>query len=115
VSDVESALGNLLAYWVRSTLPDADAGIVNSGGVRAALPAGVLTYGRLYAVTPFDNRAGMMQLTGAQLGAMVRANLQKHDSFHLLSGVRATASCQGPNLASYFAGSPAGRLATRRC
>ena len=98
VSDGESALGNLLADWMRSTVPDADAGIANSGGVRAALPAGVLTFGRLYAVTPFDNRAGMMQLTGAQLSAMVRANLQTHDSFLLLSGVRATASCQGPNL-----------------
>ncbi len=58
VSDGESALGNLLADWMRSTVPDADAGIANSGGVRAALPAGVLTFGRLYAVTPFDNRAG---------------------------------------------------------
>ena len=52
----ESALGNLFADWARLRAAGADAAIANSGGIRADLPAGPLTFGRLHAVTPFDNR-----------------------------------------------------------
>ena len=72
--------------------------IANSGGIRADLPAGPLTFGRLYAVTPFDNREMTLTLTGGELRAMIANNLQQRGSLMLLSGVRATAECTSGRL-----------------
>jgi 5'-nucleotidase len=93
----ESALGNLFADWSRAAA-SADVAIANSGGLRADLPAGPLTFGRLYAVTPFDNREMTLRLTGGELRRIVAANLQERGSFMLLSGVRATAECRSGRL-----------------
>jgi 2',3'-cyclic-nucleotide 2'-phosphodiesterase (5'-nucleotidase family) len=89
----ESALGNLLADWTRLAAGAVDVAIANTGGVRAPLPAGPLTYGRLFAVTPFDNRDVRLTLTGAELATVVRNNLERRDDMIALSGVRATAVC----------------------
>jgi 2',3'-cyclic-nucleotide 2'-phosphodiesterase (5'-nucleotidase family) len=61
--------------------------------VRAALPAGPLTYGRLFELTPFDNREARLTLTGAELAAVVRGNLQRQGDLIVLSGARAVAAC----------------------
>lgn len=97
-SSEESALGNLLADWTRAVEPRADAAIVNGGGLRAPLPPGPLTYGRLYELTPFDNREVVITLRGAELETVVKSNLEQHGSIILLSGVRATATCDGGEL-----------------
>jgi 2',3'-cyclic-nucleotide 2'-phosphodiesterase (5'-nucleotidase family) len=88
----ESALGNLVADWARAAA-GADVAIANSGGIRADLPAGPLTFGRLYAVTPFDNREMTLTLTGEELRRVIANNLQHRGSLILISGVRATAAC----------------------
>jgi len=90
----ESELGNLLADWTRAAA-GADVAIGNTGGVRAALPAGPLTYGRLFEVTPFDNREARLTLTGAELALVVGKNLERRGDMITLSGARATATC-GP-------------------
>ena len=97
VTNEESALGNLFADWARAAA-GTDVAIANSGGIRADLPAGPLTFGRLYAVTPFDNREMTVTLTGAELRRMIANNLQQRGSFMLLSGVRATAVCASGQL-----------------
>jgi 2',3'-cyclic-nucleotide 2'-phosphodiesterase (5'-nucleotidase family) len=93
----EFALGNLFADWSRAAA-GVDVAIANSGGIRADLPAGPLTFGRLYAVTPFDNREMTLTLTGAELRKVIANNLQQRGSFLLLSGVRATATCAAGQL-----------------
>ncbi len=95
----ENAVGNLAADWLRATVPDADVAMVNSTGLRTDLPAGELTYGRLYELMPFDNRQALVVLTGAQLARVIANNLQQSGSFLLLSGVRALATCSGPVIA----------------
>ncbi|HEX7798021.1 MAG TPA: 5'-nucleotidase C-terminal domain-containing protein, partial [Vicinamibacterales bacterium] len=97
-SSGESALGNLLADWMRLSAGSVDVAIANTGGVRAALPAGPITYGRLFEVTPFDNREARLTLTGAELATVVTENLKHRGDLIVLSGVRAAAMCEARGL-----------------
>jgi 2',3'-cyclic-nucleotide 2'-phosphodiesterase (5'-nucleotidase family) len=94
----ESALGNLIADWMRGVAPQADVALTNGGGLRADVAAGPLTYGRLYEVMPFDNQVALLRLTGAELRTAVKNNLQQRGSLMILSGVRVAATCQGGEL-----------------
>ena len=94
----ESALGNLLADWMHEVRPRADVALLNAGGVRADLPEGPLTYGRLYEAFPFDNRFATVSLTGAELRAIVSQNLQEDGGILLGYGFRVTARCDGTTL-----------------
>ena len=90
--DTESALGNLLTDLTRTTR-GTDVAVTNGGGLRADLPAGALTYGRLYELTPFDNRFATIEMTAADLSAALATNLQRDHGIFLVSGVRADARC----------------------
>jgi 5'-nucleotidase len=85
----ESALGNLLADALRKSA-GADVGIMNSGGIRSDLPAGELTYGDIYAVSPFDNYPTLVILTGAQLLDLLRATTTGQRGIMQISGLRYT-------------------------
>src|SRR5256886_2935035 len=45
----------------------ADVAIMNNGGIRADLPEGVITWGNVYQVQPFQNRLQRLTVTGAVL------------------------------------------------
>jgi len=85
----ESALGNLLADTLRKSA-GADIGIMNSGGIRAELPAGDLTYGDIYAVSPFDNYPTLVIMTGEQLVELLRYTSTGQRGIMQVSGVRYT-------------------------
>lgn len=89
----ESPLGNLVADMMRVARPGADVALTNGGGVRADLPAGPLTYGRLFEALPFDNRFATVKITGADLAAMIARNLGRENGILSVSGVRAEARC----------------------
>jgi 2',3'-cyclic-nucleotide 2'-phosphodiesterase (5'-nucleotidase family) len=95
--DSESAEGNLIADLMRQARP-ADVAITNGGGLRADLPAGELTYGQFFEAQPFDNRFATVEMTGAELRDAVRRNLEASHGIFSLSGVRATARCDGAKL-----------------
>jgi hypothetical protein len=42
----------------------ADVALLNSGGLRADLPAGELEYGAVYEIIPFDNNVATITMTG---------------------------------------------------
>ncbi len=92
--DSESEEGNLFVDMMLAALPGSDVAITNGGGLRADIPAGPLTYGRLYEAYPFDNHFARVQLTGKQLRAIVVENLQKNGGILSLGGVRARAACK---------------------
>ena len=94
----ESALGNLIADWMRAARPDADVAVWNGGAIRARLPAGALTYGRLYEVVPFDSLEAVLKMRGAALREVVARNLQDMNSVIELSGVSVAAVCEGATL-----------------
>jgi len=73
----ESAMGNLVADAMLAKYPGVQAALTNSGGLRADLPfastgveaSGEVTWGEMFAVLPFNNRAALATITGAQLRA----------------------------------------------
>jgi 5'-nucleotidase len=96
---VESPLGNLFTDLMLAARPAADVALTNGGGLRADLPAGPLTYGRLYEAAPFDNRFATVRLTGADLARLLARNLGRDNGIVSVSGVRARARCDGAGLA----------------
>ena len=59
-----------LARWLTTALresTEADAVLVNRGGLREGLPAGKITVGDVYSAIPFENSVMIVELTGAQL------------------------------------------------
>ncbi len=64
--DGESPLGNFVADVIRDET-GADLAIINSGGIRAALPAGPVTVGDVYTILPFDNRLVVVTMPGWQV------------------------------------------------
>ena len=69
-TDPESPLGNLFTDVLLQAVPGAELAINNTfGGLRAALPEGPLTYGRLFETFPFDNMIVGFGLTGADTQA----------------------------------------------
>ncbi len=71
----EGALGNLMADILRQKAAEhfdtvIDAAFLNYGAIRLPLlPAGNITLGKVYELSPFDNTIVVMRLTGAQLRA----------------------------------------------
>jgi 5'-nucleotidase len=94
--DLGSPLGNLFAEALRDGVPGADVGVINNAtrGLRADLPDGPVTFGRLYDVFPFDNRVARIAVTGAELGRWLAAEIRQGRRGALgISGVSVRASC----------------------
>ncbi|WAS96099.1 bifunctional metallophosphatase/5'-nucleotidase [Nannocystis punicea] len=93
----ENPLGNLFVDLMLRARPDADAAIINGGGLRADLPAGPLRYGALYESFPFDNRFARVKLSAGDFAAMIAGSLGG-GAFFSLGGLEAVAACDGPDL-----------------
>jgi 5'-nucleotidase len=91
----ESTLGNALADALRQ-MERADVVLLNSGGLRADLPRGELTYGKFYEVFPFDNTIATLTLTGAEIVELLEALLASGHGVPQTSGLRFEAArCSG--------------------
>jgi 2',3'-cyclic-nucleotide 2'-phosphodiesterase / 3'-nucleotidase / 5'-nucleotidase len=84
--DAESTLGNLITDAMRAEI-GADIALQNSGGIRADLPDGDITMGRIYEVMPFDNTIVTMKLTGAEMKRVLEEGL-KGGRVCQVSGIR---------------------------
>jgi len=93
----ETALGNLLADLMRAARPG-DVAMINGGGMRAALPAGKLTYGRLYETFPFDNAFASLRLSAGEFRRLLARSLSRAGSLVSLSGLRVRATCEKAGL-----------------
>jgi 2',3'-cyclic-nucleotide 2'-phosphodiesterase (5'-nucleotidase family) len=67
----DPALARFVAETWREAL-HADVAVVNSGGIRQALPAGVIEKSTVWSILPFDDRLVLCTLTGRQLAAELR-------------------------------------------
>lgn len=97
----ESSLGNLFADALRATSAGADVALSNNGlgGLRADLPAGPLTFGRLYDVFPFDNRVTRVTVSAAALSEALARSIRRGRRGALgVSGVRVVVSCGADGL-----------------
>jgi 2',3'-cyclic-nucleotide 2'-phosphodiesterase/3'-nucleotidase/5'-nucleotidase len=70
----EYPLGRLVADAYQN-MGRADVGLINSGGIRADLAAGPVSYGALYEVLPFRNRVVRLSVSGALLRQMLEQAL----------------------------------------
>ena len=92
----ESALGDVLTDALRE-MEKADVALLNSGGLRANLKAGALTYGDLYEVLPFDNTVAVVTVTGDELRRLLAAAYGSGSGVFQESGLQVKlARCAGP-------------------
>ena len=94
-----SPLGHLVTDALLAAVPGADVALNNtSGGLRADLPPGALTYGSVFEVMPFDNVVVSVRLTGKQLKQVFATQLQTARRLIGFSGIRVRAGCSGDAL-----------------
>ncbi len=75
--DMELALYNLVTEALLESF-DVDVVLHNvRGGLRKGLPAGDLTYGDVYEMSPFDNVATLHELSGRELRRILEAQAQR--------------------------------------
>ena len=91
----EAPLGNLIADALREW-SGADIAFMNSGGIRAELPAGDLIYADVFAVSPFDNFPAVARLTGQQVLDMVTVGASGQRGVFQTSGLRYTIDMAKP-------------------
>ncbi len=81
------ALGNLIADAMR-VVGRGDVGIMNNGGIRQSLPAGLATYGTLFEIQPFANTLVRVRARGSDVRAVLERALSRgFPNFHV-SGAR---------------------------
>jgi 2',3'-cyclic-nucleotide 2'-phosphodiesterase (5'-nucleotidase family) len=91
-------LGSMIAEARRNVLRT-DVGLVGNAGIRADLPAGPITYGRMFEVQPSQNSLVKLTLTGARLRQVLE---------HALDGGGPAAHVAGASV-RYDPRRPAGR------
>jgi 5'-nucleotidase len=96
---LESAEGNWFTDLMLAARPEAQVALTNGGGLRADIPAGDLTYGRLYEAMPFDNRFAVIDLQGKHLRKLVTSNIQRGSGIFSWGGLVAKARCKDGSLA----------------
>ncbi|MGM9713549.1 MAG: 5'-nucleotidase C-terminal domain-containing protein [Prevotella sp.] len=91
----ESELSNLLAdilVWSGKRYGEEPViGLYNLGGIRASLPEGVVTFGDINDIAPFENKICFLTLTGRQLKALFSQIGHKYGS-GVSHSIRATYS-----------------------
>ena len=96
-ADMDSALFNLFTEALLDSF-EVDVVIHNvRGGIRKGLPAGPLTFGSVYEMSPFDNYVMILELSGADLRRIVAAQLRRPMRAGF-AGVRVFASCDGESM-----------------
>lgn len=95
----EMELGNLVAdsfRWKAGT----DIAVVNSGGIRANLPAGNVTKGDVIAIFPFGNQMQTVEISGVKIDEMLEHSVFAYPDtfggFLQVSGIRFTFSPNNP-------------------
>jgi len=94
----ESPLGNL---YTDGLLASADADIsmhTTNTSIRANLPAGDLTFGGMYEMSPFDNQLTVVELNGAELRQVIAEQAHRGEVRVGFSGMRVYVECADSNL-----------------
>lgn len=95
VRNKQTNLGRMLAM-AQSGKVSADFGVMNSGGVRASIKAGNITYRDVLTVQPFGNMVTLNEMTGTEVAAYLGAvgSLQiGSGGYAQITGVKMTIDC----------------------
>ncbi|HKO15640.1 MAG TPA: 5'-nucleotidase C-terminal domain-containing protein [Gemmatimonadaceae bacterium] len=82
----ETALGDLIADAMR-VVGKGDVGVMNNGGIRAPLRAGIATYGSLFEIQPFANVLVRLSVRGRDLRGYLERQVDQHRPGVQVSGV----------------------------
>lgn len=85
----EAPLANLIADALRDSA-QSDFAVMNSGGIRSDMRAGDLTYGDIFAVSPFDNFPAVVTLTGDEVVEFLRVTSGGGRGLMQVSGLKYT-------------------------
>lgn len=66
-SELSNLLADILVWSGKKYNEEPVIGLYNLGGIRASLPKGVVTFGDINDIAPFENKICFLTLTGAQL------------------------------------------------
>jgi 2',3'-cyclic-nucleotide 2'-phosphodiesterase (5'-nucleotidase family) len=83
----ESAIGNLITDAMREFF-DVDVAIHNSGGIRANLPKGEVTYRDCFNIDALSNTAVIMEMTGQQIFDALEIGVNGHHAIFQVSGLK---------------------------
>ncbi len=86
----ESNMGNFVTDAMRAYDDTIDFAMTNSGGLRADIDAGPITYGELFSVLPFGNTFVKVWLTGEQVRATLEDGITGQHGIVQVSGLRFT-------------------------
>lgn len=96
----ETNLGDLCADAYR-LVSGADIGVVNGGGIRAAIPAGDITFEQIISVHPFGNALCVVETTGQQILDALEKSVSKlpdeNGGFWQVSGLTFTVDMSVPS------------------
>jgi 5'-nucleotidase len=87
-ASLDSPVGNLVTDAMRAAEPGIQVAMYNSGGLRTSIPKGVVTFGRIYEVVPFDNSLVKVTLTGRQIREILEHGLSTRYGVMEISGIR---------------------------
>ncbi len=85
---LDSPVGNLVTDAMRASDPEIAIAMYNSGGLRTFIPAGVVTFGRIYEVVPFDNSLVKVTLSGKQIREILEHGLSASYGIMEISGLK---------------------------
>lgn len=89
----ESPLARLFTEAILEGV-DADISIHNvTGGIRAELDAGPVTFGDIFEISPFDNRVVVLDLSGADLRRVITAQARRSNRRAGFAGMRVFVDC----------------------
>jgi 2',3'-cyclic-nucleotide 2'-phosphodiesterase (5'-nucleotidase family) len=87
-SRFESSMGDWVTDIMRAYDPSIDFALTNSGGLRAELNAGEVTFGEVFEIMPFDNTLVLVELTGAEVIQVLREGTTGQHGLIQVSGLK---------------------------
>lgn len=91
----ESTIGNLITNAMREYF-DVDIAIHNSGGIRANIPKGEVTYRDCYNIDALSNTAVLLKMTGKLLIDVLEVGFNGHHAIFQISGIKIKCNSKNP-------------------
>ena len=86
----ESAMGDWVTDIMRAYDPSIDFAFTNSGGLRADIDAGEITFGEVFEAQPFDNTLVIVELDGAEVRQVLEEGITGAHGVVQVSGLQFT-------------------------
>jgi 2',3'-cyclic-nucleotide 2'-phosphodiesterase (5'-nucleotidase family) len=86
----ESEMGDWVTDIMKAYDPGIDFAMTNSGGLRADIDAGPITFGEVFEAQPFDNTLVVVQLTGSDVVQVLEEGITGDHGLVQVSGLQFT-------------------------